>query len=119
MKWQLVAFALVLGASPARTADDMPTMTVGYYLHAFATKTPAEQLAVVHYLSGIRDHIYWQCKYTVTVRDLMDAANSMIAVWKAEKSHPQFVEWAKKTPFGDMVFIGIKANPPHGQLNCS
>ncbi|TBC12648.1 hypothetical protein [Rhizobium ruizarguesonis] len=119
MRFLGAALAVLMGAGGVIAADDMPRMVVGYYLHAFGTKTKAEQLAVVEYLSGIRDHLYWQCEYTVRVTELLDAANAMIEVQKATQSHDEFVEWANRTPFGDMVFIGIKADPPHGAVKCS
>lgn len=111
--------ALYMCAGTANAVDDMPTMTVAYYLHAFGTKTPNEQSQVVNYLAGIRDHMFWQCEYRVTVKDLIAAANQMIEASQSTYDHAEFVKWATRTPFGDMVFAGLKANPPHGEMRCS
>jgi hypothetical protein len=119
MRLSGLILALFMSASAVNADDDMPIMTVGYYLHAFGAKNSIEQLQVVSYLSGIRDHIYWQCKYKVTVRNLIDASNLMIAASRTTYHNAEFVEWANKTPYGDMVFVGIKANPPNGTMKCS
>lgn len=119
MRLSGLILALLVSATATNADDDMPIMTVGYYLHAFGTKNSTEQLQVVSYLSGIRDHIYWQCKYKVTVKNLIDASNRMIAASRTMHGNAEFVEWANKTPYGDMVFVGIRANPPNGAMKCS
>lgn len=90
-------------------AQDMPRMTVGYYLYSFGTNDAAGKQNVAQYLSGIRDHLWWQCEYEATVTDLIKFADHQIKTFRETMSDEQFVKFANDTPYGDMVFISLKS----------
>lgn len=83
-------------------------MSVGHYLYTFATNDTAGKSNVVHYLSGVRDHLWWQCEYEATVMELMTFAEVQIKTFREIMSEEQFGKFANDTPYGDLVFLALK-----------
>ncbi|MBB4230059.1 hypothetical protein [Rhizobium mongolense] len=107
MRALLTAIAAILTFQTAFAAEDLPRFSVAYYVGAFAIKDDTGMKTVVQYLAGIRDHLYWQCEYDITVKELMDAANFHILAYKETHDAETFGDWSDNTPFGDVVFLGI------------
>lgn len=106
---RLLILLTLMWSTEAIAKDDR--MTVAYWIHAFAGKSAeqnAARLNVVHYLNGIRDHLWWQCEYEVTVEQLAHGALVQLQVFELTKTPVQMAKFMETTPFGDMVFISLR-----------
>jgi|GEM_PF-3436672 len=68
-----------------------PRFMLAYYIHAWSG-TSAEHMksrrTVVDYLSGVRDYLWWQCEYEVTIQQLLDGTNMQIKAARITMDDP-------------------------------
>lgn len=117
MRYVLLFFGLLFSYA-AHAEDDVERMTVSYVLDVFADKGERQvetKLNVAYYLAGIRDHLWWQCRYEVTVPVLFRGALFRLRAFEMTSSKPEFEAFKDKTPFGDMVFLSLHNNDFYGQ----
>lgn len=61
-------------ATPSVAVEDLPRFPIIYYINAWSGTSDdrmKSRRAVVDYLSGVRDHLWWQCEYEVTIQQLL------------------------------------------------
>lgn len=100
----------LLVATPAVAVEDLPRFKVDYYLYAYSDTTGEHKQArlnVIHYLSGVRDHLWWECEYEVTIEQLLMGANMQIKAARMTMEDKAFDKFTADTAFGDMVFISL------------
>lgn len=115
---KLIALLLSLIATPALAVEDLPRFKVSYYINAFLGMSDEQMKgrhAVVHYLSGVRDLLWWQCEYDVTIEQLLQGANFQIKAARDTMDDASFEKFLDDTAFGDMVFISLHNEPLYGK----
>lgn len=104
----------LLIATPAVAVETWPRFMLVDYIHAWSG-TSAEHMksrrTVVDYLSGIRDCLWWQCEYEVTIQQLLHGTNMQIKAARITMDDPALERVLSQTPFGDMVFLSLRNEP--------
>jgi len=110
-------------AAPAFAVEDLPRFKIDYYIYAYSDTTDEQKQArlnVVHYLSGVRDHLWWECEYEVTIKQLLEGANMQIKAARMTMDDARFDKFLEDTPFGDMVFLSLHNEALYGKAEpCS
>ncbi|RVJ77871.1 hypothetical protein CN168_18910 [Sinorhizobium medicae] len=108
----------LLIATPAVAVETWPRFMLVDYIHAWCG-TSAEHMksrrTVVDYLSGIRDCLWWQCEYEVTIQQLLHGTNMQIKAARITMDDPALERVLSQTPFGDMVFLSLRNEPLYGK----
>ncbi|WP_318855004.1 hypothetical protein [Sinorhizobium meliloti] len=115
-------FALMI-AAPAFAVEDLPRIKIDYYVYAWSGTSEDQmtsRLTVVNYLSGVRDHLWWECEYEVTIQQLIEGANMQIKAARMTMDDARFDKFLEDTPFGDMVFLSLHNEALYGKAEpCS
>ncbi len=107
---RIAALLLSLLATPAFAIEDLPRFKVSYYFDAYLGTSPDQmrgRLNVVQYLAGVRDLLWWQCEYEVTIEQLLEGANFQLKMFRTTMDDASFDKFIDDTPFGDMVFLSL------------
>ncbi|MDX0370625.1 hypothetical protein GOC23_23935 [Sinorhizobium meliloti] len=113
----------LLTATSAFGAEDLPRIKSGYYVYAWSGTSEDQMTSrrtVVNYLSGVRDHLWWECEYEVTIQQLLEGANMQIKAARMTMDDAHFDKFLEDTPFGDMVFLSLHNEALYGKAEpCS
>ncbi|WP_322886121.1 hypothetical protein U8C32_34395 (plasmid) [Sinorhizobium medicae] len=102
----------LLIATPAVAVETWPRFMLVDYIHAWSGTS---RRTVVDYLSGIRDCLWWQCEYEVTIQQLLHGTNMQIKAARITMDDPALERVLSQTPFGDMVFLSLRNEPLYGK----
>ncbi len=83
----------LLIATPAVAVETWPRFMLVDYIHAWSGTS---RRTVVDYLSGIRDCLWWQCEYEVTIQQLLHGTNMQIKAARITMDDPALKESFRK-----------------------
>ncbi|MDP9812588.1 hypothetical protein J2W42_005458 [Rhizobium tibeticum] len=93
-------------------------MKVAYYIAAWSGESEAQmrgRINVLNCVSGIRDLLFWQCEYKVTVEQLIQGATLQIEAARKTMDGAKFTKFRDETPLGDMVFASLNNEAFYGK----
>lgn len=103
-----VFLTLTVNANSNDDFDKHGRYTIYAYLKTMSGKNDALILAMLSYFGGIRDHLYWQCEYEISVPEMRKFLEFHLNVTRSSMSDDEWNSFIRKTPVCDMIFIMLK-----------